>query len=65
MGFDGSNDFFPELLSGPFMVGIKIAFSISFLLYMLAALASWLGGSTARAEALDEQRMALAESRVG
>lgn len=37
--------FFPQLLAAPFMVGIKIAFTISLLLYLLAALASWLGGS--------------------
>ncbi|MDB5561628.1 MAG: transporter, partial [Hyphomicrobiales bacterium] len=47
-------EFFPSLLSGPFMVGIKIAFSISLLLYLLAALASWLGGSTETAEAREE-----------
>jgi hypothetical protein len=35
--------FFPDLLSGPFMVGIKIAFSISLLLYLCAAAASWFG----------------------
>jgi MFS family permease len=35
--------FFPDLLSGPFMVGIKIAFTISLLLYIAAAVASWLG----------------------
>ncbi len=35
--------FFPDLLSGPFMVGIKIAFSISLLLYLAAAVASWFG----------------------
>ena len=35
--------FFPDLLSGPFMVGIKIAFTISMVLYLGAALASWLG----------------------
>jgi len=46
--------FFPDLLSGPFMVGIKIAFSISMLLYLLSALASWLGGSTRRQEAAEE-----------
>jgi MFS family permease len=46
--------FFPELLAGPFMVGIKIAFSISVVLYILAALASWLGGSTVRAEDREE-----------
>ena len=37
--------FFPDLLSGPFMVGIKIAFTISLLLYLGAALASWLGAA--------------------
>jgi EmrB/QacA subfamily drug resistance transporter len=42
--------FFPSLLSGPFMVGIKIAFSISLLLYLLAAAASWFGGSNAAVE---------------
>lgn len=42
--------FFPSLLSGPFMVGIKIAFSISLLLYLLAAAASWFGGSNAAME---------------
>jgi MFS family permease len=36
--------FFPDLLSGPFMVGIKIAFTISLILYLLAAAASWFGG---------------------
>lgn len=53
--------FFPELLAGPFMVGIKIAFSISLVLYLLAALASWLGGSTRKQEAVEEQQMELAE----
>lgn len=38
-------EFFPHLLAGPFMVGIKIAFTISLLLYVLAAVVSWLGGS--------------------
>jgi hypothetical protein len=47
-------EFFPSLLSGPFMVGIKIAFSISLLLYLLAALASWLGGSTEKAQQKEE-----------
>jgi MFS family permease len=37
--------FFPDLLSGPFMVGIKIAFTISLVLYLGAALASWLGAA--------------------
>jgi len=52
-------EFFPSLLSGPFMVGIKIAFSISVCLYLCAALASWLGGSTARAEDREEATIAL------
>jgi len=56
--------FFPELLSGPFMVGIKIAFSISLVLYLAAALASWLGGSTAKQEAVEERQMEIAEQRA-
>jgi EmrB/QacA subfamily drug resistance transporter len=43
-------EFFPSLLAGPFMVGIKIAFTISMVLYLGAALASWLGGSIRRDE---------------
>jgi len=35
--------FFPDILSGPFMVGIKIAFTISIVLYLASALTSWLG----------------------
>ena len=38
-------EFFPQLLAGPFMLGIKIAFTISLVLYLLAAGASWFGGS--------------------
>jgi len=41
-------EFFPELLSGPFMVGIKIAFTISLLLYLAAAVASLVGGAVKR-----------------
>ena len=51
--------FFPELLSGPFMVGIKIAFSISAALYVLAAIASWMGGSTAHEEDAEEAAIAM------
>jgi len=47
-------EFFPGLLAGPFMVGIKIAFTISLLLYLAAAGASWLGGPT-RAKASEPQ----------
>jgi MFS family permease len=46
--------FFPELLSGPFMVGIKIAFTISLLLYLGAALASWFGAAGRKSEAVPE-----------
>lgn len=44
--------FFPALLAGPFMLGIKIAFSISLLLYVLGAVASWVGGGDRRAAIL-------------
>ena len=37
-------DFFPNLISAPFMHGLRIAFSFSLVLYLLAALASWLRG---------------------
>ena len=37
--------FFPEILAGPFMIGIKIAFSFALTLYLLAALASWKAGA--------------------
>jgi MFS family permease len=37
-------DFFPNLISGPFMHGLRIAFSFSFALFLLAAIASWLRG---------------------
>jgi MFS family permease len=53
-------EFFPSLLSGPFMVGIKIAFSISLILYLLAAIASWLGGSTEKAQQREEEGLAAA-----
>ena len=46
--------FFPELLSGPFMVGIKIAFTISLVLYLGAALASWLGASRRKKDPVPE-----------
>ncbi|HTJ58406.1 MAG TPA: MFS transporter [Devosiaceae bacterium] len=49
--------FFPELLSGPFMLGIKIAFSISLVLYVLAAVASWLGTATSKQEDAEEPRI--------
>ncbi|MGN6683829.1 MAG: MFS transporter [Devosia sp.] len=46
--------FFPDLLSGPFMVGIKIAFTISLVLYLGAALASWLGASSRKKDSVPE-----------
>jgi MFS family permease len=44
--------FFPGLMSGPFKHGLVFAFTVSALLYLLAALASWRGG-TAGARAVD------------
>ena len=41
------------------MVGIKIAFSLSAILYLFAAIASWMGGSTARAEDAEEAEIAI------
>ncbi len=38
-------EFFPELISEPFIDGLRIAFSASLVLYLFAALACWLGGS--------------------
>jgi hypothetical protein len=46
--------FFPELLAGPFMVGIKIAFTISISLYVLAAVLSWIGARGRKAETVSE-----------
>lgn len=37
--------FFPDLISKPFMHGLTFAFSFSLILYLLAAIASWLGGA--------------------
>jgi hypothetical protein len=38
--------FFPHLISNPFMHGLKIAFTFSAIIYLLAAAASWMRGST-------------------
>jgi MFS family permease len=51
--------FFPELMAGPFMDGLKLAFGFSLMLNLIAALASWLGGG--RIEVSEEE---LAEARV-
>jgi MFS family permease len=37
--------FFPDLISGPFMHGLVFAFTFSLILNLLAAAASWLGGA--------------------
>jgi MFS family permease len=37
--------FFPDLISKPFMHGLTFAFTFSLILYLLAAVASWLGGA--------------------
>ncbi len=37
--------FFPGLMAGPFKQGLLFAFSFSAVLYLMAAVASWLGGS--------------------
>jgi hypothetical protein len=37
-------EFFPNLISGPFMHGLTFAFTFSLVLYLLAAIASWMGG---------------------
>jgi MFS family permease len=36
--------FFPNLISGPFKAGLGIAFTLSIIAYLIAALASWLRG---------------------
>jgi hypothetical protein len=38
-------EFFPELISEPFINGLRIAFSFSLVLYLLAAAASWSRGT--------------------
>ncbi len=37
-------EFFPELISSPFMHGLRIAFTLSLIAYLIAAFASWLRG---------------------
>jgi MFS family permease len=36
--------FFPQLISGPFIDGLHIAFTLSLILYLMAAIASWSRG---------------------
>ncbi|HVO16318.1 MAG TPA: MFS transporter [Alphaproteobacteria bacterium] len=54
--------FFPRLLSGPFMDGITLAFGFAALLYLLSALASWLGGG--RYVHIEEDQLEARESRA-
>jgi MFS family permease len=37
-------EFFPGLISGPFMHGLQIAFTLSLIAYLIAAIASWYRG---------------------
>jgi EmrB/QacA subfamily drug resistance transporter len=56
--------FFPNLISNPFIAGLRIAFTFSMILFLLAAIASWMRGERyvhpddealrARAETLEE-----------
>ena len=48
--------FFPALMSAPFMHGLLYAFSFSALLYLLAALATWFGGTGTSADTAAEVR---------
>jgi hypothetical protein len=56
--------FFPALMSAPFKQGLFYAFSFSALLYVIAALCSWRGGSETADEtaelALDREEKASA-----
>ncbi len=36
--------FFPDLISNPFIHGLRFAFSLSFILFIIAAIASWMQG---------------------
>jgi hypothetical protein len=46
--------FFPELISSPFIDGLRIAFSASLLMCLVAAVASWMRGSQYMADDDDE-----------
>jgi MFS family permease len=51
-------DFFPNLISSPFMHGLRIAFTFSFVLFILAAIASWLrGGRYVHGERQDDDEV--------
>jgi EmrB/QacA subfamily drug resistance transporter len=54
-------DFFPDLISKPFMDGLSIAFGFSALIYVLGAVASWYADSRKQQED-DESEMDRAEA---
>jgi EmrB/QacA subfamily drug resistance transporter len=43
-GYITGKTFFPNLISGPFIHGLHIAFALALVLYLLAAAASWMRG---------------------
>ncbi len=52
--------FFPDLISGPFKRGLGIAFTISIIAYLVAAVASWLrGGQYIHGESTLDEGMAV------
>lgn len=58
------HSFFPKLISGPFMHGLKIAFTFSLILYLLAAIASWLRGKKYIHEEDEPGELAAARTRA-
>jgi hypothetical protein len=61
--------FFPTLISHPFMHGLRLAFALSVVLFLIAAAASWLRGKHVVGEeepalATDEQDLWLEEAVV-
>jgi hypothetical protein len=54
-------EFFPHLLAGPLMVGLRYAFTFSLILYVLSALASWIGGTAI----VHTSERIIAEDRAG
>jgi MFS family permease len=55
--------FFPKLITGPFMHGLHIAFTASFVMCLVAAWASWMrGGRYVHPEELETSGEALSES---
>jgi hypothetical protein len=45
--------FFPQLISSPFMHGLRIAFTLALVMFVLAAAASWLRGGRVSPKTLD------------